>query len=87
MSWENEIQKISGMFSDVGGLVESGVSIFGKARAGLFPGYSQSPPAPTPAPTPEPIAAAPMLGGIPLSLDNPMVIIAAIAVGYFLLKK
>jgi hypothetical protein len=83
MAWEEEIQKTQNIFGDVGGLIETGLGIFGSVKETIYPAWSQSPPAPTP--TPEPIAAQPIvLGGLSLT---PKVIIAALVIGYLLLAK
>lgn len=86
MAYEDDIQKVKSIFGDVGGLLDTGISIFGRAKETLYPSWSQSPPAPSP--TPEPIAAQPIVvGGVPLSFDNPLVIVAIVAIGYLMLAK
>jgi len=85
MAYEDDIQKVKSIFGDIGGIVESGISLFGRVKETLYPAWSQSPPAPSP--TPEPISAKPIVGGVPLTFDNPLVIVAIVAIGYFLLAK
>ena len=79
MAWEDDIQNVEGIFGDVGRVVDIGLGIFGRTKEAFFPSS---------APIPEPIAAKPIvLAGIPLTFENPIVIIAVLAIGYFVFVK
>jgi len=85
MAWEEDIQKVKGIFGDISGLIETRADIFGQAKEVFYPAWSQSPPAPVK--TAEPIAIKPIVAGAPLSLQNPLVIVGLIVIGYLWLKK
>jgi len=85
MAFDQDIQKVKSIFGDISGLIESGAGVIGQAREAVSPAWSQSPPAPVK--TPEPIAAGPIVAGTPLSLQNPLVIVGLLVIGYLWLKK
>ena len=86
MAYEDELQKVRSIFGDVGDVVDTGLSLFGKVADTFYPDWSQSPPAPVK--IPEPISAKPIvLAGAPLSFDNPMLLLGIGVIGYLWLSQ